>query len=120
MLSKNEFLVALGIPSHIKGFKYLLDVIDMFQEGEKICGLYIDIAKNHNTTGSRVERSIRHAVESSYPYIPKNIQDFLFGNINIRNNKPVNGLYMSRIHQIYNSPNELKKFEILINNSEED
>lgn len=62
-------LSELGIPAHTKGYRYLRDAIvlvtttpALIEEVTK--ALYPSIAKNHNTTPSRVERVMRHAIES--------------------------------------------------------
>lgn len=61
-----DVLIKMGMPVSIRGFKYIPDFMELFDAGyedAKITGLYADVAKKHNTTGSRVERSIRHAFE---------------------------------------------------------
>lgn len=57
-----------GIPHHIKGYRYLNTAIHLcIEDMDKLNGvtkdLYPSIAKEHNTTSSRVERAIRHAIE---------------------------------------------------------
>lgn len=57
-----------GIPHHIKGYRYLNTAINLcIQDMDKLNGitkdLYPSIAREHNTTSSRVERAIRHAIE---------------------------------------------------------
>lgn len=116
MLTKNEFLKLLGIPCHIKGFNYISDAIDIMDDDTLMGVVYIDVGKKRKETASRVERAIRHAIEISYPSMPENIKTFLFGNVYIEN-KPVNSLFIKTLKLIYESPNELKKFENLINNS---
>ena len=63
-----QMLHEIGIPAHIKGYQYLRDAIiisvgdqEMLTSVTKI--LYPTIAKKHDTTPSRVERAIRHAIE---------------------------------------------------------
>ena len=58
----------IGVPAHIKGYHYLRDAIIMVVEDIDLLGavtkeLYPAIAKANNTTPSRVERAIRHAIE---------------------------------------------------------
>lgn len=62
-----EIIHEIGVPAHIKGYQYLRDAIimsvgdmDMLNSITKI--LYPTIAKKHQTTPSRVERAIRHAI----------------------------------------------------------
>lgn len=57
-----------GIPHHIKGYRYLNTAIHLcIEDMDKLNGvtkdLYPSIAREHNTTSSRVERAIRHAIE---------------------------------------------------------
>ena len=61
----------IGVPAHIKGYQYLRDAIilsvndmEMLNSITKI--LYPTIAKKHQTTASRVERAIRHAIEVAW------------------------------------------------------
>ncbi len=61
----------IGVPAHIKGYQYLRDAIMMAVEDMNMLNsitkiLYPTIAKNHQTTPSRVERAIRHAIEDGY------------------------------------------------------
>ncbi|GAB1475335.1 sporulation transcription factor Spo0A [Bacillota bacterium] len=61
----------VGVPAHIKGYQYLRDAITMVVEDMDLLGavtkeLYPAIAKRNNTTPSRVERAIRHAIEVAW------------------------------------------------------
>ena len=61
----------IGVPAHIKGYHYLRDAIMMAVEDMNMLNsitkiLYPTIAKNHQTTPSRVERAIRHAIEVAW------------------------------------------------------
>lgn len=61
----------IGIPAHVKGYQYLRDAIMcVMRDNEALVGvtkqLYPDIAKKYNTTATRVERSIRHAIEMAW------------------------------------------------------
>lgn len=62
-----DTLIAMGIPAGIKGFTYIVDAIEIFDErGTNIQitkELYPTIAEKNGTTPSRVERAIRHAFE---------------------------------------------------------
>jgi len=65
-----EILKELGIPAHVRGYKFLRDAIiestldsDLVNAVTK--ALYPLIAEKHNTTPTRVERAIRHAIEIS-------------------------------------------------------
>ena len=61
----------IGVPAHIKGYLYLREAIAMVYHDIELLGsitkvLYPDIAKKYNTTPSRVERAIRHAIEVAW------------------------------------------------------
>lgn len=61
----------IGVPAHIKGYMYLREAITMVYNDIDLLGsitkvLYPDIAKKFNTTSSRVERAIRHAIEVAW------------------------------------------------------
>lgn len=60
-----DTLLAMGVPAGIKGFTYIVDAIQIFDErGANISitkELYPRIAEKNNTTPSRAERAIRHA-----------------------------------------------------------
>ncbi|MBO8170378.1 MAG: sporulation transcription factor Spo0A [Bacillaceae bacterium] len=61
----------IGVPAHIKGYLYLREAIAMVYNDVELLGsitkvLYPDIAKKYNTTSSRVERAIRHAIEVAW------------------------------------------------------
>ncbi|MCB2307552.1 sporulation transcription factor Spo0A [Clostridium estertheticum] len=61
----------IGIPTHIKGYMYLREAINMVVNDVGLLSvvtkeLYPSIGKKFNTTGSRVERVIRHAIEVAW------------------------------------------------------
>ena len=66
-----EVIHDIGVPAHIKGYKYLREAIIMtVEDPEMINGvtkiLYPAVAKKYATTSSRVERAIRHAIEVAW------------------------------------------------------
>lgn len=66
-----NFLNYINVPSHLKGFNYLRDAIMMcFKDHKAMVGvtktLYPTIAIQNNDLPSRVERVIRHAIESTW------------------------------------------------------
>ncbi len=74
----------IGVPAHIKGYQYLRDAIilsvndmEMLNSITKV--LYPTIAKRHQTTPSRVERAIRHAIEVAWSRGKMDTIDELFG-----------------------------------------
>ncbi len=61
----------IGVPAHIKGYQYLREAISLAVEDMDIINavtkaLYPAVAKRFNTTASRVERAIRHAIEVAW------------------------------------------------------
>ena len=67
----SDIFIAIGIPPHIKGYRYLRTGIKMAVEKPYIINnvtkeLYPNIAKQYDTTSSKVERAIRHAIEVAW------------------------------------------------------
>lgn len=89
-------LIKLGVPPHILGFKYLHEALLMCLEDDKILNsmtkvLYPSIADKYNTTGSRVERAIRHALEVACDNCDIEVWHSLFGQtISYDRGKPTN------------------------------
>ena len=57
----------IGVPAHIRGYLYIREAITMVYYNVEILGnitkvLYPEVARKFNTTSSRVERAIRHAI----------------------------------------------------------
>jgi len=81
----------IGVPAHIKGYQYLRDAIMMVVKDLDIINsitkqLYPSIAREYNTTPSRVERAIRHAIEVAWSRGQVDAIDSLFGyTVNIGN-----------------------------------
>lgn len=93
----------IGVPAHIKGYQYLreaimmsVDDIEMLNSITKI--LYPTIAKKYQTTPSRVERAIRHAIEVAWSRGKMDTIDELFGyTINNGKGKPTNSEFIALI-----------------------
>lgn len=93
----------VGVPAHIKGYQYLREAIimcvndnDMLNSITKI--LYPTIAKKFQTTSSRVERAIRHAIEVAWNRGKMDTIDELFGyTINAEKGKPTNSEFIALI-----------------------
>ncbi len=98
-----EMIHELGVPAHIKGYQYLREAImmsvedmDMLNSITKI--LYPSIAKKFDTTPSRVERAIRHAIEVAWSRGKMETLDALFGyTINTGKGKPTNSEFIALI-----------------------
>ena len=93
----------IGVPAHIKGYQYLRDAIMMSVEDMEVLGsitkvLYPTIAKNHQTTPSRVERAIRHAIEVAWSRGKMDTIDELFGyTVSTGKGKPTNSEFIALI-----------------------
>lgn len=93
----------VGVPAHIKGYQYLRKAIimsvndmDMLNSITKI--LYPEIAKQFQTTSSRVERAIRHAIEVAWSRGNMDTLNELFGyTINNGKGKPTNSEFIALI-----------------------
>ena len=98
-----EIIHEIGVPAHIKGYQYLRDAIvmsvkdmDMLNSITKI--LYPTIAKKYQTTPSRVERAIRHAIEVAWGRGRMDTLDDMFGyTINRGKGKPTNSEFIALI-----------------------
>ena len=93
----------IGVPAHIKGYQYLRDAIMMAVEDMNMLNsitkiLYPTISKNHQTTPSRVERAIRHAIEVAWSRGKMDTIDELFGyTVSVGKGKPTNSEFIALI-----------------------
>lgn len=93
----------IGVPAHIKGYQYLRDGIMMVVKDIELINsitkqLYPSIAKAYNTTPSRVERAIRHAIEVAWSRGQVETIDSLFKyTINVGKGKPTNSEFIAMI-----------------------
>ena len=93
----------VGVPAHIKGYQYLREAImmvvnniDMINQITK--SLYPDIALKFNTTPSRVERAIRHAIEVAWGRGQQDVVEAIFGyTISASKGKPTNSEFIAMI-----------------------
>ncbi len=98
-----EILHEIGIPAHIKGYTYLRKAIsDVFYNNEYLGQitklLYPEIAKFYQTTSSRVERAIRHAIEIAWNRGNIEAIDHIFGyTVNAAKAKPTNSEFIAMI-----------------------
>ncbi len=68
-----DALLKCGMPCNIKGFSYIVHAMELFDDGwnkSRTCELYKKIAKDCDTTASRVERAMRHAFGFVYTKLP--------------------------------------------------
>ena len=99
-ISITKMLHELGIPSHIKGYQYIREGISMIYDNPSLIGgitkeLYPDLASKFDTTVSRVERAIRHAIEVSWNRGNWDYMEELFGHsVDIDKAKPTNSEFI--------------------------
>jgi two-component system response regulator (stage 0 sporulation protein A) len=102
-ISITRTLHELGVPSHIKGYQYIREGITMVYNKPDIVGgitkeLYPEIAKKYDSTVSRVERAIRHAIEVSWNRGNWDLMEEIFGHsVDIDKAKPTNSEFIVTI-----------------------
>lgn len=98
-----DMIHEIGVPAHIKGYQYLREAIMMSVENPDMLGsitkvLYPTIARKNQTTASRVERAIRHAIEVAWNRGRMETLDAMFGyTINTGKGKPTNSEFIALI-----------------------
>ena len=98
-----NMLHEIGIPAHIKGYHYLRDAIIMAVDDMDVLNaitkvLYPTVAKKYQTTSSRVERAIRHAIEVAWNRGKLDTLDELFGyTVSTGKGKPTNSEFIALI-----------------------
>lgn len=98
-----QILHEIGIPAHIKGYQYLRDAIILSVSDKEMLGsvtkiLYPTIAKKRQTTSSRVEQAIRHAIEVAWSRGKMDTINDLFGyTVSTGKGKPTNSEFIALI-----------------------
>lgn len=93
----------IGVPAHIKGYLYLREAITMVVENIEMLSavtkeLYPTVAKKFNTTPSRVERAIRHAIEVAWSRGKVDTINNLFGyTVHNDKGKPTNSEFIAMV-----------------------
>ena len=102
-VSVTEIIHQIGVPAHIKGYHYLRTAIMLsINDSEMINSvtkmLYPTVAEIYQTTPSRVERAIRHAIEIAWDRGDIETIDSLFG-YTVQNckGKPTNSEFIALI-----------------------
>lgn len=102
-VSITKILHELGIPSHIKGYQYIREGIGIIYDRPETIGgitkeLYPELANKFDTTVSRVERAIRHAIEVSWNRGSWDLMEDIFGHsVDIDKAKPTNSEFIVTI-----------------------
>ena len=98
-----DMIHEIGVPAHIKGYQYLREAIMMSVEDPAMISSittipYPTIAKRFQTTPSRVERAIRHAIEVAWSRGRMETLDAMFGyTIDTGKGKPTNSEFIALI-----------------------
>lgn len=98
-----DIIHEIGVPAHIKGYQYLREAIiltindmDIINSVTKV--LYPEVAKKFNTTPSRVERAIRHAIEVAWDRGDIEVLQKFFGyTVSNIKGKPTNSEFIAMI-----------------------
>ncbi len=98
-----DMLRMIGVPAHIKGYRFLRDSIIMVVNNPDLINavtkvLYPDIAMQNDTTASRVERAIRHAIEVAWDRGDIEILNYYFGStVHSLRGKPTNSEFIAML-----------------------
>ncbi|MDR1410557.1 MAG: sporulation transcription factor Spo0A [Oscillospiraceae bacterium] len=99
----SEIMHQIGVPAHIKGYQYLREAIRMSVQDASMMNavtklLYPTVAKENQTTASRVERAIRHAIEVAWDRGDVDVLSSYFGyTIQNSRGKPTNSEFIAMI-----------------------
>lgn len=98
-----NIMLDIGVPAHLKGYHYLRDAImlsgrDMEAVSSVTKLLYPTVARRYKTTGQKVERAIRNAIEVSWVRGNEETFEGLFGySSKAGKARPTNSEYIARI-----------------------
>ena len=98
----NLFLT-LGIPAHIKGYQYLREAVRMVLDNHDVINritkeLYPGIARKFDTSASKVERAMRHAIEVAWTRGRLEAVNQMYGyRVFAREDKPTNGEFIAMV-----------------------
>ncbi len=114
-----QIIHEIGIPAHIKGYLYLRDAISLVVEEIELLGsvtkiLYPRIAHKYETTPSRVERAIRHAIEVAWSRNSlETIKKFFGYTINTEKGKPTNSEFIALVADRIRLKNKKYEYKVL-------
>lgn len=98
-----NIFITVGIPAHIKGYQFLREAIKMAIDNPEIINcitkkLYPEVAEKFDTSPSKVERAIRHAIEVAWNRGKIENINSLFGvRVYNHNEKPTNGEFIALV-----------------------
>ena len=99
----SNIFITVGIPAHIKGYQFLREAIKLAIANPEIINsitkkLYPTIADKYDTSASKVERAIRHAIEVAWNRGKIENINSLFGiKVYSSNEKPTNGEFIALV-----------------------
>lgn len=99
----SQMMLDMGVPAHLKGYRYIRTAIVMAEKDMKVVGsvtklLYPEIAKRYNTSDGKVERAIRNAIEISWERGNRQTFEDLFGYcMESGQGRPTNSEYIASI-----------------------
>lgn len=100
----HDILLSIGIPPNLLGYMYIAEAIQMILLNPLYLngitkGLYIDIARKYSSTPQRVERAIRHAINTAWLIGSVEYIDHIFKNcVNPNKGVPTNSLFLARLY----------------------
>lgn len=98
-----NIFITVGIPAHIKGYQFLREAIKMAIDNPDVINsitkkLYPEVARRFDTSPSKVERAIRHAIEVAWNRGKIENINSLFGvRVYSHNEKPTNGEFIALV-----------------------
>ena len=98
-----ETLNMIGMPHHLKGYRYLLSAIANCLEDRTeldciVKGLYVKVAEENGDTVTRTERAIRNAIEVSWTRGNKSVIDGIFGyTVSCKKGRPTNSEFIAMV-----------------------
>lgn len=99
----SNLFLTIGIPAHIKGYQYLREAVKMVVEDHDVINritkeLYPGIARRFDTTASKVERAMRHAIEVAWNRGRLDAVNRMYGyKVFSPEDKPTNGEFIAMI-----------------------
>ena len=98
-----NLVLTLGIPAHIKGYQYLREAVRMVMDDHDVINritkeLYPGIARKFDTSASKVERAMRHAIEVAWARGRLEAVNQMYGyRVFAREDKPTNGEFIAMV-----------------------
>lgn len=98
-----DMLHRLGVPAHLRGYRYMITAILAVLRSERMMEcvtkeLYPFVAETHDSTATRVERALRHAIEVAWGRGNIEEQERLFGyTVNLAKGKPTNSEFIAMV-----------------------